>query len=213
MSNLNIFMKNNKGYYHWIHSLKSAAIDSFSKGQEMLQEQKKKIEESKERSGYIPSALQHVEKGFRKEGIPAEPHREDMPSETAHQIQAKILAKKMAVGNERQFTTPRDAKSVVADAQDGVMGDEMEDEGDEGEPIKMSQVKPAIKPGKTSPIAARARVEAGFPLPGDQEIVDDEDKNEQEPPERTTEVSDEYGNLIAMPMESLNYKINKFLHG
>jgi hypothetical protein len=38
MSNLNIFMKNNKGYYSWIHSLKNAAIQSQQKGFEMLKE-------------------------------------------------------------------------------------------------------------------------------------------------------------------------------
>jgi len=38
-------MKNNKGYYSWIHSLKQAAIQSHTKGAEMLFEAKKRVEQ------------------------------------------------------------------------------------------------------------------------------------------------------------------------
>jgi hypothetical protein len=45
MSNLNNFMKNNKGYYSWIHSLKQAAMQSHTKGAEMLSEARKRVEQ------------------------------------------------------------------------------------------------------------------------------------------------------------------------
>ena len=40
MSNLNNFMKNNKGYYSWIHSLNRAAVESQILGAKMLKEQR-----------------------------------------------------------------------------------------------------------------------------------------------------------------------------
>ena len=42
LSSINNFMKNNKGYYSWIHSLNEAAIKAQTKGQEMLAEEKAK---------------------------------------------------------------------------------------------------------------------------------------------------------------------------
>ncbi len=214
-------MKNNKGYYSWIHSMKQAAVESHLKGHKMLSEQKEKSEEY----------FKEVGKALVRPGEAPVVHP-DYPEEasmTSAQTYEKIKAEKVARGEERNLKRTRgekndvvpsgDANAVRVDAQDGIMGDEGTDDSwlsaskYQEKPITLSSVKPSTKPGKTSPIAARARVEAGFPLPGDQDIVDDEDKNEQEPPERTTEVSDEYGNLIAMPMESLNHKINKFLHG
>ncbi len=38
-------MKNNKGYYSWIHSLKQAAMQSHTKGAEMLSEARKRVEQ------------------------------------------------------------------------------------------------------------------------------------------------------------------------
>ena len=205
-------MKNNKGYYSWIHSMKQAAMESHFKGRKMLSEQKEKSEEY----------FKEVGKALVRPGEAPVVHP-DYPEEasmTSAQTYEKIKAEKMARGEGRNLKRTRggendvvpagDANAVHADAQDGVMGDE----GDEGESITLGSVKPSTKPGKTSPIAARARVEAGFALPGDKEIVDADEReymDSLEPPERYTEVADSRGKVVHMPMESVNDKINKFL--
>ncbi len=188
-------MKNIKGYYNWIHSLKIAAIDSYTKGQEMLQEQKKKAGSSQERSGYIPSALQHVEKGFRAEGDPIAPHPKDSPSETAHQIQAKILARKIAMGNQREFTGARgdvkpagDANDVERDAEDGEMGNEGG--------LDTRIVDPSLVARNVYDLAAQARAE----------------DHEEEPSPRFIEVARPDGKIGYESMdESINSKIKRIV--
>jgi hypothetical protein len=213
MSNLNNFMKNNKGYYSWIHSMKQAAVESHLKGRKMLSEQKEKGEEY----------FKEVGKALVRPGEAPVVHP-DYPEEasmTSAQTYEKIKAEKMARGEGRNLKRTRggendvvpagDANAVHADAQDGVMGDE----GDEGEPITLGSVKPSAKPGKTSPIAARARVEAGYALPGDKEIVDADEReymDSLEPPARYREIARPDGKIGLEDMdESINSKIKRII--
>ncbi len=202
-------MKNNKGYYSWIHSMKQAAMESHLNGRKMLSEQKERGEEYFKEIG---KAL--VRPGEASVVHPDYPEEASMsPAEIYQKIKAEKMARgegrnlKRIRGGENDIVPAGDANEVHADAQDGVMGDE----GDEGEPITLGSVKPSAKPGKTSPIAARARIEAGHAIPGDQDIADAEDKDEQEPPFKYEEIITPEGHRIHMPMESVNDKINRFL--
>lgn len=206
-------MKNNKGYYSWIHSMKQAAVESHLKGRKMLSEQKEKGEEY----------FKEVGKALVRPGEAPVVHP-DYPEEasmSSAQIYQKIKAEKMARGEGRNLKRTRggendvvpagDANAVHADAQDGVMGDE----GDEGEPITLGSVKPATKPGKTSPIAARARVEAGYALPGDKEIVDADEReymDSLEPPARYREIARPDGKIGLEDMdENVNTKLKRII--
>ncbi len=230
-------MKNNKGYYSWIHSMKQAAMESHFKGRKMLSEQKEKSEEY----------FKEVGKALVRPGEAPVVHP-DYPEEasmTSAQTYEKIKAEKMARGEGRNLKRTRggendvvpagDANAVHVDAQDGVMGDEGDDDelgADQFEVSRFKDVswkremmtapdmampsgKPATKPGKTSPIAARARVEAGFALPGDKEIVDADEReymDSLEPPARYREIARPDGKIGLEDMdENVNTKLKRII--
>jgi hypothetical protein len=66
MSNLNNFMKNNKGYYSWIHSLKQAAMQSHTKGAEMLSEARKRVEQGPDLAAKAAIDAEILARGERK---------------------------------------------------------------------------------------------------------------------------------------------------
>jgi hypothetical protein len=136
-------MKNNKGYYSWIHSMKSAAMDSHTRGQQML------TEATAKKKAFDPRAFEtHETRGPVAHGKPE-------VDPTAVRLAAQELAKtptsahsiELAGGDVGAYTTLRrmkhaeklgelnkargpvdekpagDVEDVVADAQDGTMAD------------------------------------------------------------------------------------------
>ena len=193
-------MSNNKGYYGWIHSMNKAAIEAQQKGQDMRKQSKTSLTEEK-----------------------MTPEQE--------QTLAQIRAEKMARGEKRNLSRLQgqdpdvagdmeptgNANAVAADASDGIMGDE--DEFLDTDPYVTKQNLP------TYSVAAKAREETRqLAVSGgraEQEKYRAKRRAERvaarqaatEEPERTTEVVDEYGRSVLLPMESVTQKINKMLNG
>ena len=185
-------MKNNKGYYSWIHSLNQAALQSHAKGKEMLAEQKGLLKEER------GPDFKEMAKEF--EGAPVNVHP-DYPEEknmSPAEIYAKIKAEKIARGEGRNLKRTRganvdvkpvgDANDVERDAEDGEMGDDV---------LDTSIVDPSLVKRNVYDLAAQARAE---------------DHYDEEPPPRFIEVARPDGKIGYESMdESLSHKIKRIL--
>ena len=183
-------MKNIKGYYSWIHSLNAASIDAHLKGREMLAEAKNAQNPIK--VGIDPSGYEGAAGMFAKERSKDVLVRAKDVGKTSEEIYKAIKAQKEQIGTD----DPRSAEAQAAifqasapvakdskprgdlnrdgrvdgndsefDAEDGAIGDEIP--AAIKRDIDVSLVKPS------SAIAAQARSEAGFPLPGDEKVLRD----------------------------------------
>jgi len=145
---LNIHMKNNKGYYSWIHSMKNAAMESHSNGQRMLNEAREddydpevaarlaalraasaaEIEELKrasaqketeQRSEIMRGRLSPVSTGGESAKKEAKAHERAMKKSG--------LSKDVKPAGDLTGDGVADAQDVAVDASNNVMGDEMAD--------------------------------------------------------------------------------------
>lgn len=169
-------MKNNKGYYNWIHSLKAASVEAHFKGKAMLAES---LQSSlaKGKVGINPADLQKAHQelmtsadgpGRPPKGPHISPEHPADAGKTPAQIYAEILATKKAKDAKPTSVDMTgdgqvDAKDVAADAQDN----NMEDDDNVLDP---SMVRP------TSKVARQARAEAGFETAEDKELAAQEDE-------------------------------------
>ncbi len=141
-------MKNNKGYYSWIHSMKNAALESHFKGREMINEAKKRTDDNsdsedrydpkiaaelaklrQERAGQFTSELERSRRA--EEAQKAEAMRplsldvegaEELP-DVGIQAHRRAMRKDLGV-EDLNGDGVKDANDVVADGQDGVMGNQ-----------------------------------------------------------------------------------------
>jgi len=167
-------MKNNKGYYNWIHTLNAASVEAHLKGQLML-EQSMQPSRGKNIVGINPADLEKAHKDLMTSvdgpGRPPKgPHiNPEFPADvtkTSAQIYAEILAAKKAkdlqptnvdITGEGQV----DASDVAADASDNEIDND-------DNPIDPRLMKP------TTPLAREARAEAGFETEEDRAIEREE---------------------------------------
>lgn len=143
-------MKNNKGYYSWIHSLNAASIDAHLKGKKMLAEQKQRKQNLME-EGLRPSGYEGASAMFAKERPADVLVRKQDVGQTSDEIYKKLRAEKEALGDLHKLSPEgiaavnqllsknlqptdvdvtgngvADANDVRADAQNGIMGDQTE---------------------------------------------------------------------------------------
>jgi hypothetical protein len=231
MSNLNNFMKNNKGYYSWIHSLKQAAMESQAKGVEMITEAKR----GKMEAGMDLAAKAQIDAEIRSRGE-----------------RKALSARELAAGG--------DADYVAAEAGEDEDADHIPDiaDPDSGKlptfnvpatPVTIQHPEPMYKSAAEAEAAVRAHnqarhghltqkaadfagaVQAGREtaqearkkgmLPKSvksavKKRIEDykaskKAEREEEAPERFEEVITPEGHRMHMPMESVNDKINRFL--
>lgn len=206
-------MKNIKGYYSWIHSLNAASIEAHVKGREMLAEAKNSQNPIK--VGIDPSGYEGAAGMFAKERSKDVLVRAKDVGKTSEEIYKAIRAQKEQIGTD----DPRSAEAQAAifqasapvvndskprgdlnrdgrvdgndsefDAADGVIGDE--NPTDFKTYVDVNLVKP------TSAIAAQARSEAGFPLPGDEKVLRDAELRDLE---RRYEENVELGREMGLP--------------
>lgn len=167
-------MKNNKGYYNWIHDLKAASVEAHVKGKVMLEESMQSSL-GKTKLGVNPADLEkaHQELMTSTDGPgrpPKGPHiNPQFPadvSKSSAQIYAEILAAKKAknlqptdvdITGEGQV----DASDVAADASDNEIDND-------DNPIDPRLMKP------TTPLAREARAEAGHETEEDRSIEREE---------------------------------------
>lgn len=193
-------MKNNKGYYSWIHSMNAAALEAHQKGREMLSEAKSGNDQEK----MTPEQQQTLSQ-IRAEKIA----RGEKRNLTSLQGQDPD-----AVGD---IKPAGNANQVASDASDGIIGDE--EEFLDTDPFLTKENLP------TYPLAAKAREETRtLAVAGGKEQKEKYKAQKRAErvaarhaetiePERSVEVVDAYGRSAMMPMESVNQKINKMLNG
>lgn len=181
-------MKNNKGYYSWIHSLNSAAMESQKRGFEMLNEQKaKKIEGAK---------AQAMAKELSAQGKFAPPDRPQFQNAEAEDFQTDLDdyseedKTNIVQGVARELKTfedPQGRPSVVDDPQHKALLAQIRSEKDSAPKdtnkngvvtandvaadAKDGKIDGTVGPGFTNPFAAQARIESGFPAKGDRDLV------------------------------------------
>jgi len=200
-------MKNNKGYYSWIHSMKNAAMESHFNGQKM-------INEAKEVSQGRKRQLNENRENNDWEG-PNLP-REDF-YKLAKQI-ADLLKQdggitpesiKRAGGDPEEYQKIRDLKvkdannDGIENASDVVTANNL----DAADGVQDTKIGPRF----TNPIGAQARLEMGQGVPGDEELVaklKPEADVEDEDYWRRTMMPDEFSTV----RESVSNKIFKFLN-
>jgi hypothetical protein len=166
-------MKNTKGYYSWIHSLKAASVEAHFKGKVMLEESIL----AKTKIGINPADLQRAHQelmtssdgpGRPPKGPHINPEYKTDATKTSAEIYAEILASKKTrdakpTGVDITGDGQVDANDVAADAEDNNMEDD-------DNIIDPSMVR------KTSNIARQARAEAGFETEEDKELAAQEDE-------------------------------------
>ena len=166
-------MKNTKGYYSWIHSLKAASVEAHFKGKVMLEESIL----AKTKVGINPADLQRAHQelmtssdgpGRPPKGPHINPEYKADATKTSAEIYAEILASKKTrdakpTGVDITGDGQVDANDVAADAEDNNMEDD-------DNIIDPSMVR------KTSNIARQARAEAGFETEEDKELAAQEDE-------------------------------------
>ena len=204
-------MKNNKGYYSWIHSMKSAAVESHMKGQQMLNEEKAKkiaFDPTKFAAGMPKGPVAHGKPEVDPAVVRAAAQVLSVEPTTPHSISlaggdsgeyANIRKMKHAekLAQIAQSQGPVDAKpagdanDVAVDAEDGVMAD------------------PDTKP----PYFAWAhKEEAPIMSKEDEEkMIQDWEEEEHESKEEARHWSDYSGRTGEVRTESVNQKISKFL--
>ena len=142
-------MKNNKGYYSWIHSMKNAAMESHFNGHKMLNESKNKINDdsdpadkydpkiaaeiARSRQGKASELASELERSKRAEAAQrAEAMRplsldvegdEELP-DVGVQAHRRAMRKDLEV-EDLNGDGIKDAQDVVADTEDGVMGNRL----------------------------------------------------------------------------------------
>jgi hypothetical protein len=153
-------MKNNKGYYNWIHGLKAASVEAHFKGKVMLEESS--LAKSKP-VGVNPADLEKAHKelmtstdgpGRPPKGPHIDPKFPGDVAKTSAEIYAEILASKKAKDAQPTQVDMTgdgqvDANDVAQDAQDGNMSDD-------DNPIDPNLIRPPTK------LARQARAEAGY---------------------------------------------------
>jgi hypothetical protein len=169
-------MKNTKGYYSWIHSLKAASVEAHFKGKVMLEESLQSGL-AKTKVGINPADLQRAHQelmtssdgpGRPPKGPHINPEYKADATKTSAEIYAEILASKKTTdakptGVDITGDGQVDANDVAADAEDNNMEDD-------DNIIDPSMVR------KTSNIARQARAEAGFETEEDKELAAQEDE-------------------------------------
>jgi hypothetical protein len=177
MSSLNNFMKNNKGYYQWIHSLKAASVEAHFKGRAMLEESLQSGLGKGKPVGVNPADLEkaHQELMTSTDGPgrpPKGPHIDPKfagdVKKTSAQIYAEILAAKKAKDSmptqvDMTGDGKVDAQDVAADAKDNNIEDE-------DNPIDPNLMRPPTK------LARQARAEAGYETEEDKETAHREEQ-------------------------------------
>jgi hypothetical protein len=135
MSNLNIFMKNIKGYYSWIHSLKNAAIQSQQKGFQMLKEAKEMGGDEELKGQFLA-------------------RKKSMGRDTVQGGQ-----------NKKDLEPVGDANDVDVDNDDGEMGDDIPTMVQPSEKVPVGRTRlPEIEAG-TFPPPSADHPPAQFPTP------------------------------------------------
>lgn len=212
-------MKNNKGYYSWIHSMKNAAMESHFIGQQ-------KLNEAKEASQGKKRQLNEAREDKNWEGP-------NLPREEFYKLAKQIadLLKQdggitpesiqKAGGDPEEYKKVRELKvkdtnmDGTANASDVVAANKLD--AADGVP------NTKIGPNFTNPLGAQARLEMGYGVEGDEELARGEEplhvrKAREAEMERRAEDED-YGRRAGMPdedkpfrmMESLNQKISRIL--
>jgi hypothetical protein len=162
-------MKNTKGYYSWIHSLKAASVEAHFKGKVMLEESMQ--------LGINPADLQRAQQelmtssdgpGRPPKGPHIDPKFAGDVKKTSAEIYAEILAAKKAkdaMPTQVDMTGDGkvDALDVAVDARDNNIGDE-------DNPIDPNLMRAPTK------LARQARAEAGFETEEDKELAAQEDE-------------------------------------
>lgn len=206
-------MKNNKGYYSWIHSLNEAALNSHQRGQRMINEakevskgKKKQLNESREDDKWEGPNLPREEFANLAKQI-ADLLKQD-GGITPESIER-------AGGDPAEYARIRDLKvndannDGIKDASDVVAANNL----DAADGVQDTKVK--VGPRFTNPLAAQARLEMGHGVEGDEELAaklnakldEPEPDMEDEDYWRRTMSPDE-NDVIG---ESLNQKISRIL--
>jgi hypothetical protein len=216
-------MKNNKGYYSWIHSLNRAAVDAHVKGKEMLAEQKaRKIESGSQKFQNLqqqmqaPKAVEHGKPDIDPAVVraaaqvlskePTTPHSISLaggdPAEYAkirREKHAEVLASKKSATNLEPAQIDADGDGDAGDADDVA-----------GHAITFQNT---IETGKVPPPPSSWA--HGYDSPEDMAAHHAEMENRYE--------EEEYGRRAGMPdedkpfrsgmkMESISHKISRMLN-
>ncbi len=145
---LNIHMKNNKGYYSWIHSMKNAAMESHFNGQKMLKEAREddydpevaariaalrsgrasEIEALRQRTAEIEAAQRAEIMSGRISPVSAggESAKKEAKAH-ARAMKKSGLSKDVKPADDLTGDGVADAQDVAVDASNNVMGDEEAD--------------------------------------------------------------------------------------
>ena len=199
-------MKNNKGYYSWIHSLNEAAINSHQIGQRMIneakevsQEKRKQLNESREDDKWEGPNLPREE--FYKLAKQIADLLKQDGGITPESIQR-------AGGDPAEYARIRDLKvndsnnDGVVNTSDVVAANNL----DAADGVQDTKIGPRF----TNPLGAQARLEMGYGVPGDEELaakLEPEVDTEDEDYYRRTMMPDEF----TVMRESVSNKIFKFL--
>lgn len=204
-------MKNNKGYYSWIHSMKNAAMESHFKGKQM-------INEAKEVSQGKKKQLNEAREDENWEGP-------NLPREDFYKLAKQIadLLKQdggitpesiqRAGGDPTEYAKIRDLKVKDANNDGTVNASDVDvtNKLDAADGVPDTKIGPRF----TNPLAAQARLEMGHGVEGDEELAAKLKTNSDEP-EPDMEDKD-YLRRTMMPdentvmRESLNQKISRIL--
>lgn len=167
-------MKNNQGYYSWIHSLKAASMESHFKGKKMLQEAKEM------KLGFKPEEMQkaHQELMTQTDGPgrpPKGPHiNPEYPgdvSKTPHEIYQEIRAQKDSKSKDAAPTDQDVDGSGKPGTANDVAADFVDMEKDDNAILDPSLMKPS------SVLAQKAREEHEKAL--EAEEYEDEERDRQ----------------------------------
>ena len=233
---LNIHMKNNKGYYNWIHSMKNAAMESHFNGQKMLTEAKRSMggghmtERGQRSQSHEERAAAGIGRLLRDIGISDETIKANLPKilgagkETSMKpedfvgyegtdpsyenlkFDPAVYAELKAEKEAEDLKVPDVTGDNVTNVDDVIAKNKL----DNADGVQDTKVGPKF----TNPIGAEARLEMGFGVPGDEELAaklkqPEVEQDEDEDYWRRTMMADE--NTVMK--ESLNQKISRLLKG
>jgi hypothetical protein len=174
-------MKNNKGYYNWIHSMKNAAMESHLKGCEMINEANEKKDVSKTTPKTIKTAG----------GDPS--------------VYVEIRRAKHA----EKLKQLKDMKPTDVDGSGYVDAFDVEEKNAEDAADGVQDTK--VGPNFTNPIAAQARIETGNAVSGDEKLaakLSDEEHDEEDEDYWRREMMPSEHTVMG---ESVNQKISRML--
>ena len=187
-------MKNKNGYYSWIHQLNSAVVQSNKVGKKMLAEAKEGKGLDSIASGLAAEYPKDVSLDRRDVGKSSQQILDQLRAEkealgTLHKLSAEGIAALTPKPATLQKTTsapvlPKSAKRTTIDLNnDGVVNDTDAHIDDmDGQPgdnnSSFSDATPSRLPSYL--LAAQARLEAGYGLPGDEERVRQHELEQEE---------------------------------